>query len=668
MSRPRLIAALLALATLLVFAPAGSFQFVNYDDPDYVTGNPMVQAGWTLAGLKWAFTTGWANNWHPLTWLSHMTDCELFKLNAGAHHLVNVLFHAANAALLFGLMWRLTRKMWPAAFIAALFAWHPLHVESVAWVAERKDVLSTFFALLALLSYAKYVELCKLQKPGAGIYFALSLLAFALGLMAKPMLVTLPFVMLLLDFWPLNRVAGSEAAKPQPATFNLQLVAEKIPFLLLAVISCVLTFQAQSRALQGHAAVAPLDVVPLDFRLGNLPLAYAGYLGKFFWPANLAVFYPRPTVLLIPRVAVAALILLVISAAAWRWRKSRPYFLVGWLWFVGMLVPVSGLVQVGGAAMADRYTYLPLVGVFIAVTFAAAEIAARFPATRRFFCAGAIVILAGCILAAEKQLTFWKNSEALFRHDLDVAEDNDVAHNDLGLVLEERGDWAGALDQFQAAIRVAPKQAVTHNNLGNLLDKLGQPDAALAEHRAAIALQPEAPDLHTSAGNELTLLGQFHAALDEFATAKNLDPQLPQPHVGIARVCFKLGRDGAGVEEFRAALQLAPNDFQILAEAARYLASNENAGARDGQSALALARRANEISGHRQPVAFDALGMALAENGDFTNAVTCAQNALDLAMAAKLQRLERLRRRLELYQNHQPWRENFRATNAPAKN
>ena len=551
MSRPRFIAVLLALVTLVVFLPVGSFQFV-YDDYEYVQHNPMVQAGWTLAGLKWAFTTGCANNWHPLTWLSHMTDCELFKLRVGAHHLVSVLFHAANAALLFGLLWRLTQRLWPAAFIAALFAWHPLHVESVAWVAERKDVLSTFFALLTLLSYAKYVALAQLQDPKSRVYFGLSLVAFALGLLAKPMLVTLPFVMLLLDFWPLNRVAGcrgntpsSEAAKTQPATFNRQLVTEKIPFFLLTALSCVITFVAQSGAFRGNTAVVPFAVFPLDFRLGNLPLAYAGYLGKFFWPAKLAVFYPLPTLLLIPRVAGATLLLLAVSAAAWRWRKSRPYFLVGWLWFAGMLVPVSGLVQVGGAAMADRYTYLPLVGVFIIIAFAANEIAEHFSFTRKFFCAGAVAVLAGCIAATEKQLTYWENGETLFRHDLDVAEDNEIAHNNLGCALEERGDWAGALEQYQAAIRVDAKQAASHTNLGNLLDKLGQPADALAEYREAIRLQPGNPALHTGAGHELNLLGRFDAALEEFATAQKLDPRSPEPHVETARAYFKLGRDQA---------------------------------------------------------------------------------------------------------------------------
>ena len=673
MSRPRLIALLLALATLLVFARAGTLGFLNYDDPDYVTGNPVVQGGLTPAGIRWAFTTACANNWHPLTWLSHMADCELFKLNAGAHHRVNVLFHAANAALLFALLFRLTQKVWAAAFVAALFAWHPLHVESVAWVSERKDVLSTFFALLALLAYVRHVTSDQRQVAGtpgflspvtghmSPRYFA-ALFFFALGLMSKPMLVTLPFVMLLLDFWPLGRMAEGQ----WPMANLWRRLLEKWPFFLLAAFSCVATVLAQSKKLHDHAAVVPLTVVPLEFRVGTLPLAYVGYLEKCFWPGNLAVFYPRPNILLIPRVAADTLILLAISIAAWRWRKKRPYFLAGWLWFVGMLAPVSGLVQVGGAFMADRYSYLPLVGIFIIIAFVAGEIADRIPSSKMFLGAGAAVILAGCIFATERQLGFWKDSETLFDHDLDVAEDNDVARNNLGLVLEERGDWAGALANFQAATRLSPNQPVTRNNLGTLLDQLGQPADALAEFRAAIALRPDDADLHISAGHELNQLDHFRAALDELAIAKNLDPNLPRLHVETARALFKLGRDREGVAEFLTAVRLAPGDYQILAEAAHYLAANENAAARDGKLALQLALKADEISGQCQPMAFDALATALAETGDFSNAVIYAQRTLDWAKAAHAKGLEPLLRRLEAYQNHQAWHESFRATNAAA--
>ncbi|MBW8863926.1 MAG: hypothetical protein JF609_03200 [Verrucomicrobia bacterium] len=666
MSRPRFIALLFALITLAVFLPAGSCQFINYDDPDYVTENPMVQAGWTLAGLEWAFTTGQANNWHPLTWLSHMTDCGLFGLNPGAHHLVNVLFHAVNAALMFLLWYRLSNKTRAAVFIAALFAWHPLHVESVAWISERKDVLSTFFALLSLSFYVKYAT----AETSAGTadatrqashFYRLSLLFYALGLMAKPMLVTLPCVMLLLDYWPLKRLAATGTSI---LTFQLR---EKWPFFLLTILSCVITYLAQARSIHGHGAVVSLAHDPLDIRLGNLALAYSGYLGHFLWPAKLAVFYPLPQILLIPVVAGNALLLLGISTLAWRWRKVRPYFTMGWLWFLGMLVPVIGLVRVGGASMADRYTYLPLVGIFIIIAFAANEVINRFPASRLVFRAAAVAALIGCIVMTEKQLSYWKDSESLFYHDLKVVEDNDVARIQYGRALEQRDDLSGAAAQYQAALQLYSRRAITHSNLANVLARLGRHADSLAEYGEALRLQPDDAVLHLRAADELFILGNFTAALRQYAGAQKCDPSSITAHVGAAKVLFKLGHDAEGVKEFRAALRLEPDNYQTLATVAHYLAANENDAARDGNNALPLATRANEVSGGVQPVVLDILGMAFAENGDFTNAAACSQKAIDLATAAQLNGTDQMRARLLLYQKKQPWRESFKAA-APGTN
>ena len=366
MSRPRLVALLLALTTLLVYLPVTRNGFLDYDDDDYVTNNQIVQNGLTFNGIQWAFTTFHASNWHPLTWLSHMTDCELFGLNPAAHHFINVLFHAANAALLFALLFRLTGILWPAAFIAALFAWHPLHVESVAWIAERKDVLSTFFALLSLLSYAKFArENCRCS-------FWFALIFFALGLMAKPMLVTLPFIMLLLDFWPIQRFNHSTIQR---------LIVEKIPFFIITGISSLITFIAQ----HSGDAIVSFKNVPLPYRLENMFVAYAGYLQKIFWPENLAVVYPLPETISARAVTTAGAVLFIISVGAWLWRKRAPYLTAGWLWFLGMLVPVIGLVQVGGAALADRYTYLPATGIFIAFTFGATRAGGTFSISENDF-------------------------------------------------------------------------------------------------------------------------------------------------------------------------------------------------------------------------------------------------------------------------------------------
>ncbi len=650
MSRPRLIALLLAFATLLVFLPAGRFGFVNFDDNDYVTENPFVNHGLTLAGVKWAFTAFYAGNWHPVTWLSHMADCQFFNLDAGAHHFITVLFHAVNTVLLFILLLRLTQKTWPSALVAALFAWHPLHVESVAWISERKDVLSTFFALLALLSYAKFV------KENSRHSYWLALVFFALGLMSKPMLVTLPCVLLLLDFWPLHRFSRG--------SFRWPLVLEKIPFFLLTAISCVVTFLAQRN---GHAVVS-LAQMSFHYRLEDAVVGVAGYVQKLFWPTDLCAIYQMPEKIPAIRIFIATIALLLISAFAWQWRFSRPYFLMGWLWFLGTLVPVSGLVQVGGQAMADRYTYIPSIGFFIALVFLADEFAARIqtPGIIRFGFAG--LICCACILVTEKQLQFWRDGESIFRRAVAVNPDNDIALVDLGVALDAQGRFEEALAVYHQAEKSGSRRSEVHNNLGNILGILGRHDESLAEYREAIQIAPGDASLHNTVGIQLAALNRFDDALNEFSAAENLEPNYATPHFETAKVLFKIGRDADGLVEFRAALRIEPDNYQILATVAYYLAANENAAARDGKNALILALKANKLSGHTRPMAFDILGMALAENGDFTSAVTCAQTALDLANAAGMKNTGQLQTRLELYKNKQPWRESFRATNAPVKN
>ena len=545
MSRPRLIGLLLALITLLVYLPVAHDGFVNYDDQDYVTENSVVQKGLTWTGIKWAFTTGHASNWHPLTWLSHMADCELFALNPGAHHLANVLFHTANVVLLFLLLLRLTGALWPGAFIAALFAWHPLHVESVAWISERKDVLSTFFALLTLLAYTRYaqrrsrVEPSPLRSaapgsrgsradttaPALGIRlwtldYALTLFFFALGLMSKPMLVTLPFVMLLLDYWPLQRLS---TLNHQPSTC-LRLAWEKWPFFLLATVSCVVTFLVQSQ--RSGDAVASLELIPLHYRFCNALVSCGLYLLKMVWPVGLAVFYPLPEHLtwLLMAATAAAVVLIIISSYVWRAGRVRAYLPVGWLWFLGTLVPVIGLVQVGGAALADRYTYIPSIGVFIAVTFGICELADRFQFPPKAIATAAALILATCLILTENQLRYWHDSETLFAHALAVTKNNHVAHVNLGVALEEKGKLSEALAEYRAAEELAPELYHIHNNLGNLLDNLGHPQKALIEYRWAVLLNPSLPSLHNGAGAVLAELGRFDEAMRQFKEAARLDP------------------------------------------------------------------------------------------------------------------------------------------------
>ena len=650
MSLPRLIALLLAFATLVVFLPAGRFNFLNYDDNDYITDNAFVKQGVTWSGVRTAFTTFHASNWHPLTWLSHMADCMLFGLNPGAHHFVNVLLHAANVALLFGLLFRLTEKLWPAALIAALFAWHPLHVESVAWVSERKDVLSTFFALLTLLAYARFA------KENSRRAYWLALLLFALGLLAKPMLVTLPFVLLLLDFWPLKRFSF--------AAFHLPLLLEKIPFFILAAGSCIVTFLAQ----RNGEAVVSLAKVSLRYRLENAPVAVVDYLLKFFWPADLCAIYPMQPAISAPEVALAVAVLLLVSLAAWRGRNARPYFLVGWLWFLGTLVPVIGLVQVGGAAMADRYTYIPSIGFFIAVVFLLDELGTSLRTPKVIATGMASIILTGCVLALENQLSYWRDSETLFRRAIAVTRDNDIALVNLGVALDAQYRLAEAVSVYRQAEQIGQGRYQLHNNLGNILSLLGRHAESLAEYQEAVRLRPTSAFLHNALGSQFTALGRFAEALKEFAEASRLDPLYAQPYVETAKVFFLQGHDDDAVNELRAALRVEPNNFQILATTAHYLAANANAAVRDGRSALVLATKANILANGSQPMVFDVLGMACAEVGDFTNAQTCVENALTLATAARMKKLEPLQQRLELYKNKKPWRESFRATNTPVKN
>jgi tetratricopeptide (TPR) repeat protein len=668
-SRPRFIALLLVLGTLAVYLPAAHHVFTCYDDDDYVTGNPMVKNGLTWAGVKWAFTTWHASNWHPLTWISHMVDCQLAGLNPSVPHCVNILFHVANAVLLFALLLRLTGLIWPGAFAAALFAWHPLHVESVAWIAERKDVLSTFFALLTLLAYTRYAQRrskvegreSKAAVPGSRFptrdYF-LALLFFALGLMSKPMLVTLPFVMLLLDYWPLKRF------EVQGSGFRVQsLVLEKIPFFALAAASCVITFLSQHHG----GAVASLENVPLHYRLENVPVAYAGYLLKMIWPAHLAAFYPlNPLSRLELAAAVAAVA--VISWLVWRMRRSCPYWLVGWLWFFGTLVPVIGLVQVGGAAMADRYTYFPSIGIFLAVALGVRDGAERFQVSKPIIGAIAGLVLAACLVLTHNQLNFWQDDIALFSHAIAVTKDNDTAHLNLGFALEKAGLKTEAMAEYRTSMKLEPNRAETHNNLANLLDDTGHPDEAKAEYQEALRINPNHVASHINFGTLLVELGRFDEAIKQYAAAARLDPSDWHPPYLTGKALLKQGRDTEAISYFRNAMPLDSNNLKMLTFLAQVLASDENPQVRDGNAALAMAAKANDLAGGVQPAMLDVLAMAYAETGSFNDAQNAAQDALKLATAYDMTNdVAVIQQRLQLYQNHQPFRQSFLFTNTPVK-
>jgi len=685
--RPRLLGLALGLFTLLVYLPTRQHGFIVYDDPDYVTDNRFVQAGLTWAGVKWAFTTFSVSNWHPLTWVSHMLDCECFDLDPAAHHLVNVVLHATNTALLMVLLARLTGALWTSAFVTALFAWHPLHIESVAWVSERKDLLSTLFWILTVLAYFAYVRRSTvlgpqslssvparqatrprawqanwgLWAPDTGprtrIWYWTALVMFALGLMSKPMLVTLPFTLLLLDYWPLRRL--SKTGGSSRSTWK-RLVGEKSPFFVLSLLSCVLTLLAQRRE-----AIVALVPYPLAWRIENALVSYVRYLLKTIYPIQLAVIYPLPHGWPMVTVAAAAAVLVLLSYLAWRMRATRPHLLVGWLWFVGTLVPVIGLVQVGGQALADRYTYVPLLGIFIAVSFEGRFWLERWsssPVASGSLCA---VLLVGCVWLTEKQLKYWMDSRALFAQALAVTADNPIAHVNLGMVLEQAGRQDDALNHYEEAIQLNPALLQAHNNLANLYDRLGRFQEALAQYQQALQLKPMSPLVHANLGRLLARLGSLDDAVHHYHEAVRLDPGDPRFHYELGKLLLRRGQAAEAVAQLQQALKLGPNDLTTKVFLARVLAANNESDVRDARQAVALAELANALTGGEQPFVLDTLAMAYAESGRFVDAQHTVQKAIDRTNKdADADAVVSMRKRLALYEAAQPYREAF--TNADA--
>ncbi len=473
--RDALVIASLVSAVLLIYGQTGGDDFISYDDPGYVTNNPSIRGGVTWESARWAFTSTYFYNWHPLTWLSYIVDYQLYGLSPRGYHLTNVLLHAANTLFLFLILRSMTGDVWPSVVVAALFGVHPLHVESVAWVSERKDVLSTLFWLLATGAYARYAA------TRSRMWYAAALGLFALGLTAKPMLVTLPFVLLLLDWWPLRRVELQFDGATRKRAAGL--VVEKAPFLLLSAISIAITVYAQSAG----GAVAALEHFPLSARVGNALVSYVAYLEKTVWPVGLSVRYPHPGVALpLWKVLTAVFILLVVTAAAIRWWRSRPYVVVGWFWYLGTLVPVIGLVQVGDQAMADRYTYVPLIGVFVIVAWGARDLAARRWRVRvaaPWLAAAAVIVLS---IAAWSQAGYWRDSVTLYEHAASVVDGDPLLHYTLANELRERGRLGEAARHYEDALRFDPNYVAAHTNLGPILAQQGRFDDAITHYVAAL--------------------------------------------------------------------------------------------------------------------------------------------------------------------------------------
>jgi protein O-mannosyl-transferase len=714
-----LVAGLLILVTLALYWPVTGHDFVNLDDPEYVTANSHVQGGLTWESVKWACSNTVCCNWHPLTVWSHMLDCQLFGLKPWGHHLTSALLHALNTALVFALLQLMTGATWRSLVVAALFALHPLRVESVAWVAERKDLLSGFFGLLSLIAYARYAEgrgqksEARNPKPEgnpkseprspepearsprfvvrgpsnlrnsatedgwslshlpSSFFYLLSLSLFALGLMSKPMLVTWPFVMLLLDYWPLGRMQNATASDTSTLrsatedgqhatrntlhasrfTFHVSLLLEKLPFFILAALGSVVTIMVQRRAMTA------VESLPVDARAGNALISYGRYLGKLFWPTNLAVWYPHPGHWPLGQVILAGGVILGLSVLVWMQGRRSPYLLVGWLWFVGTLVPVIGLVQVGAQSIADRYTYLPSIGVLILAVWGACELvqgkaegrgqrsevsdtqhaprntpprAQSQIANRQsqilLWVAGSAALLF-CLVLARQQVGCWNESETLFRHALAVTKDNWLAHINLGIALHSKGQFDEALSHFQEAARLKPNHADVYSNLGVALDEKGQTDEAIRQLQKAIRLRPDHLDAHYNLGNALAKKGQTEEAIRQFQEALRLKPDNPNIHNNLGHVLLSQGQTEEAIRQFQEALRLNPGHVDAHLNLGNALAGKGQMDDAIQQLQEALRLKPDYAQTHYN------LGIILSVKGQMDGAISQFQEAVRLKPA-----------------------------------
>jgi tetratricopeptide (TPR) repeat protein len=671
----------LVVITWLVFGQTVRYDFVNYDDNEYVYANPAITSGLTPHGIIYAFSGRHTKNWHPLTSLSHMLDCQLWGVHAGGHHFTNVVLHTVAVVLLFLVLKQMTGAIWQSAFVAALFAIHPLRVESVAWISERKDVLSAIFFMLTLGAYFHYA-----RSPSLGRYVTMSIM-FALGLMSKSMLVTVPLILLLLDYWPLQRFRGRSSIK--------RLILEKIPLLALSAAGGVVTLWVQ------QSSVARTEQLPLVWRIGNGLVSCVIYVKQMIWPVGLAVFYPHPgDQLPVWEIGVAIVLLGMASAGAIALRHKRPYLVTGWFWYLIMLLPVIGLIQVGSQAHADRYTYLPQIGLYLLLAWAIAD-----ALTSRLQCrivaataSVAVIALAWC---AHVQASYWRNGESLWGHALAVTSGNFMAHDGLGECLGNRGRLDEAIDQFQMALSIAPgyreietnlmlalikkgrtdeaiihlqallkedpNDAQLHYNLGNALRKKGDSRGAIAAYEKALAIQGRYPAAHYNMGIALDRNGQIEEAIAHYREAVKEQPNYPEAYYllgndllqkarvddaiaayeqtlksqptdpgvenNIGLALLQKGRPSEAIARWHNAIALQPDSVDSLNNLAWILATFPESWIRNRNQALALAKRANQLSGDNNPAVLRTLAAACAENGRFTEARATAERGVQLANA-----------------------------------
>ena len=533
----------LILSTLLVFWQVRNFDFVNYDDKVYVSENPHVLNGLNRSGIVWAFTRSYLGYWQPLTWLSLMANTQLFGPGPGWFHLVNVFLHLANTLLLFAVLRKMTAAIWPSAFVAALFALHPMHVESVAWISERKDVLSTLFWFLTMFAYVRYVE-----KPSIGRYIT-AIIFFALGLMSKPMLVTLPFVLLLLDYWPLSRVLNSKFS-------ILNSIVEKVPFFILAAVSGVVTFLTQ----KAGSIIYDTATIPLTDRAGNAFLSYARYMGKLFVPRNLAVFYPFDAgSFVFWQVMMSILLLIVISVLVVYFGRYKKYLPVGWFWFIGTLFPVIGFVMFTESSYADRFTYIPYIGLFIMLAWGLPELLSGWPYRKIVLGVAASMTLTALGVLAYRQVGVWNNSITLFSHALEVTQNNAVVHNYLGNSYFDFKRYQDAMKSCKQAVDLMPDYAEAHYNLGNAYSKLGRYQDAARAYKQAVKIKPDYVEAYNNLAVAYVNLGRLQDAVESCRQAVKIRPDFADAYNNLGNACLSIGRWQDAIENYKQAIRIKPN-------------------------------------------------------------------------------------------------------------
>jgi len=633
----------LALAVWAIYGQTLRFGFVYVDDDEYVFNNPQITQGLSLKAILWAFTHVHSHNWHPLTTLTHMFDCQMYGLHPWGHHLGNVLLHGMAAILLFVALKQMTGALWRSAFVAAVFAVHPLHVESVAWISERKDVLSGLLFMLTLMAYVRYT---RAKESGTGTTFLrfpsywVALLLFALGLMCKPMLITLPFVLLLLDWWPLQRFTLHNARSTMAG-----LVREKIPFLLLSAASCPVTIWAQKDI------VRSLEQISFPFRIGNALVSYAAYVGQMIYPAGLAVLYPYPKNLALWKIAVSVLFLLLVSASVSAGRRKHPFLLTGWLWYLVMLLPVIGLMQTGNQAMADRYTYLPQIGLYIIVAWGAVDLFCSWRWRYRpvLIGAGAAAILATLLVLANVQTTYWKDGVSIMRHAVACISDSSLIHNSLGFALARQGNLPEAIEHYEQAIQLKPSYAEAYSNLGVTLARQGELPEAIEHFERAIQLNPVSAEAQYNLGNALATEGKVVEAVQYFEQAIQLKPDDPEAHYRLGNALASQGKMVEAIEHYERAVQLKPDYADALQNLGNALASQGKMVEAIEHYERAIQLKPDDAEAHYN------LGNILARQGNLPEAVRHLQRALDLATTQENNALaETIRTRLKSYQSGSP--------------